>query len=177
VELRPSTVRFRANLEGLRVLYLQDPVLDERDGELVIRPSPAHRYVELCAVPCNRELPQTHLGLAVAREQRVIRLHTPLGVDGPMGVTVRWQSRETERLGGVLLAAIGGVSGLGVGIVSVAATTDDAALGAGVGVGGALLVGAVIVGVLLALMDDDAAFEAAPLPADGDGLFSDQWDG
>ncbi len=176
VELRPSTVRFHANLEGLRVLYLQDPTLDDTDGRLAIRVPAPSRYVELCDVPCDRELPQTHLGLAVARGDHLIRFDTPLGVDGPTDVSLRWHNHEGVRLGGLLLATIGGAAGLGLGAITLAAATDDAALAGGLAAGGALLIGSVIVGILLALMGDRATFEAAPLPADGTGLFSDRWD-
>ena len=83
VELRPAQVRFRSAIEGLRVRYMQDPLLDEASDGLVVRVGAPSRYVELCATPCDVDLPQTHLGLAVQRGDHLHRFTRPLGVDGP----------------------------------------------------------------------------------------------
>ena len=42
VELRPATVRFRASLEGVHVLYMQDPVLEDSPRGLAVRGSPPY---------------------------------------------------------------------------------------------------------------------------------------
>jgi len=177
VDLRPVSVRFRANVEGLRVRYLADPVLDEsRRGELVVRRAPPARYEELCVAPCDRDLPQTHVGLAVERDGHLVRFDDPLGIDGPTGVQLRWDDQSDLRLAGILILAIGTAIGVGAGLVTFVSSLDDPiALGAGLGTASAAIVASVIVGVLLTVTDDGASFEAVPLPGDASGVFSTEW--
>lgn len=176
VDLRPVSVRFRGNVEGLRVRYLADPVLDEGRGGLVVRRAAPTRYEELCVAPCDRDLPQTHVGLAVERGGHLVRFDEPLGIDGPTGVRLRWQDQSDLRLAGALILAIGSALGLAAAVITLATSLDDAgALGGGLGVASAVIVGSVVAGVLLVLTDDGASFEAVPLPGDASGVFSTQW--
>jgi len=176
VDLRPVNVRFRGNVEGLRVRYLADPVLDEGTDGLVVRRVAPTRYEQLCVAPCDRDLPQTHVGLAVEREGHLVRFEAPLGVDGPTGVTLTWEDNSGLRLAGILTLAIGSALGVGLAVPSLVVGLDDpVVLGAGLGIASALIVGSVVVGVLLALIDDGASFEAVPLPGDASGVFSTEW--
>lgn len=176
VELRPARVRFRANLEGLDVLYLPDPTLDDA---LSVRLGAPSRYQLLCRAPCDRDLPQTHLGLAVRRGAQLVRFDDPLGVDGPTGVRLTWRDRAPEREAGlvILLAgvpfAVGG--GLGLSLIGLTEPDGDAYYASGAAVGGALLAGALIAGLVLLLADDDAAFAVTPLPDAPAHLYSPEW--
>jgi len=181
VELRPATVRFRANIEGLRVHYLADPVLDDDPGGgVVVRLVSESRYPLLCESPCDRELPQGHFGLALGRGDRVVRFLEPLGVDGPTGVRLRWNDHSDLRLFGALTLFIGIPLGLAAAIVPVAVDASGSGFGdasvAGLVIGSTLVAASVVVGVLLVVSDDGASFSAAPLPADASGLFSNAWD-
>lgn len=180
VELRPATVRFRGNLEGLRVHYLADPILDDDEGGLVIRRVAEARYLHLCDTPCDRELPQGHFGLAVGRGERLVRFLEPLGVDGPTGVRLLWDDRAGVRLAGLLTLATGTPIGLGVALLPLAVEAAGSGFGdasvAGLAVGSALVVASVVIAVLLALSEDGASFSATPLPADASGLFSSDWE-
>ncbi|MEC7524715.1 MAG: hypothetical protein VYE22_32850 [Myxococcota bacterium] len=176
VELRPATVRFHADVEGLEVLYLPAPTLDEG---LRVRLAPPSRYQLLCAAPCDRELPQTHLGLALRRGERVVRFTEPFGVDGPTGVRLDWIDRGREREAGVAILAAGvplsiGV-GVGVSLVGLTQPEGDAFYAVGASVGAALLGAALVTGLLLLLADDDATFEITPLPDAPDHLRSRDW--
>ena len=109
----------------------------------------------------------------------MIRLVEPLGVDGPTGVRLRWNDQRDLRLAGILILAIGIPIALGVAIVPVAAEASASGVGdasaVGLVVGGALVGASLTVGVLLALSDDGASFSVSPLPAEANGLFSDEW--
>jgi len=175
VDLRPSTVRFRAETPGLSVRYLTDPVLEDSSGGLVVRSVAESRYAPLCDVPCDRELPQGHVGLAVERGGHLVRFSRPLGIDGPTGVRLRWEDRTDLRIGGVLTIIFGAVIGLTAGVLTAALATD---VGVGVGGlvgGGALTVTTTVLGILFALTEDGATFDAVPMPADASGLFSSEW--
>lgn len=175
VELRPASVRFRANLEGVHVRYLQDPVLEDTARGLAVRPAPVGRYAELCVAPCDVELPQTHLALAAARGDTVHRFTEPLGVDGPTGVRIDWDDRSGLRLAGWITLIAGSVVGLAVGGLSLGLASDDVALAGGTATGAAVIGGSVVVGLVLALMEDGARVRVRPLPADGSELFSAEW--
>ncbi|MCA9604661.1 MAG: hypothetical protein KC619_03640 [Myxococcales bacterium] len=175
VELRPATVRFRASLEGVHVLYMQDPVLEDSPRGLAVRPAPIGRYAELCVAPCDVELPQTHLALAARFGEHAQRFAEPLGVDGPTGVRIAWDDRTELRIAGVITLIAGSVVGLAVGGLSLGLATDDVALAGGAATGSALIGGSVVVGLVLALMDDGARVTVTPLPDDGGALFSSEW--
>ncbi|MBX3272322.1 MAG: hypothetical protein KF729_18835 [Sandaracinaceae bacterium] len=175
VELRPVTVRFRADVAGLRVLYAQDPVLDEGASGLVVRAAPTSRYAELCVAPCDAELPQTHLGLAVARAGRVHRFETPLGLDGPTGVRFAWDDRSELRLAGVIALVAGAAVAVLAGGLTLGLATTDAEYAAGLSTSGLLLAASLGVGLALALLEDSVSFSVTPLPADGATLYSAEW--
>lgn len=175
VELRPATVRFRANLEDVHVRYMQDPVLDDTSGRLSVRLAPIARYAELCVAPCEVELPQTHLGLAAARGEHVHRFTEPLGVDGPTGVRIEWDDRAGVRLAGLLAMIVGGALGVATGGLALGLVTDDAALAGGLVAGSTLVTGSLVVGLVLFLLEDAASLRVRPLPADGAELFSSEW--
>lgn len=175
VELRPATVRFRANLEGVHVEYLQDPVLEDTPRGLAVRPAPASRYAELCVAPCDVELPQTHLALAARFGEHVHRFTEPLGVDGPTGVRIAWDDRTGLRIAGIVTLIAGSVIGVLVGGLSLGLATDDVALAGGAATGSALVGGSIVVGLVLALMEDGAEVRVTPLPDDGSAIFSAEW--
>ncbi|MCB9596139.1 MAG: hypothetical protein H6719_25680 [Sandaracinaceae bacterium] len=175
VDLAPATVRFRANVPDLQVLYMQDPVLDDSGGAIAVRAAPPGRYSELCVAPCDVDLPQTHLGLAVRRRDHLHRFDAPLGVDGPTGVRIDWDDRDLLRLAGVLTLVGGGAVGLSIIAATLALALDDGALAGGLVGGIGLLGAAVTVGVLLVLTEDAASFSVTPLPSSGAQLFSAEW--
>ena len=179
VELRPVTVRFRANVEGVSVRYFPDPILDDDASGLRLRLPPASRYSVLCDAPCDRELPQTHFGLAVTRGAELVRFERPLGVDGNTGVSIDWQDRSFERTGGIVTLAAGIPIGLLLAIVPtvVELSSGDAGMGTGLGLGsGALVLGLAIgLGISFATTGDAVTFEVTPLPDSRAPVFSEEW--
>lgn len=180
VELRPVTVRFRANVEGVSVRYLPDPILEDDASGLHLRLPPASRYSVLCDAPCDRELPQTHFGLAVTRGGGdLVRFERPLGVDGPTGVSIDWQDHSDERTGGIVALAAGIPLGILLAIIPTALelASGPAGIGTGLGLGsGALVLGLAIgLGVAFTTMGDGASFEVTPLPDTGTPVFSEEW--
>jgi len=181
VELRPATVRFRADAPGVRVHYLPDPVLDDASGGgLRVRLPAPSRYDLLCETPCDVQLPQSHYGLAFARDDGLlVRSPEPFGVDGHTGVRVDWADRSAERTAGLLALAIGVPVGLAAGALAIGLDLgtggDGVAAGVGGAIGSAIVVGSVLAGVILSLSEDGASFSVTPLPDDRSGLFSEQW--
>lgn len=180
VELRPATVHFVADADGVAVHYLGDPVLeDTSSGGVAVRRVEPSRYTLLCEAPCSRELPQTHLGLAFSRGDVFLRDPDPLGVDGPAEVRIAWHDRSLERLAGILALSIGAPLGIALGVASTVVELGfgppGIASAVGLSVGGAILIAAVVVGVYFVLSEDGADFRVTPLPDGGAAVFSEEW--
>lgn len=181
IELRPSTVRFRANVPGVRVHYLPDPVLDDDGrGGLRVRLADPSRYSILCDAPCDRELPRAHFALAFSLAGGpLVRAIDPFGVDGHTGVRVRWHDRAALRTAGLWTLILGPVAGASLAIVPISADrasggNDDAYLVTTLA-GAGIVAASIVIGIVLLTMDDGASFSAEPLPDDASELFRSDW--
>lgn len=180
-DLRPSTVRFRANVPGVRVHYVPDPVLDDdgRGGLRVLLADPS-RYSLLCDAPCDRELPRARFALAFSREHGpLVRVSVPFGVDGHTGVRVRWDDRSGLRDAGLFTLLFGAPVGAGLAIIPFAVDrasggSDDAYLVTGIA-GAGVLAASIAIAIVLLTLDDRASFASEPLPDDASELFRSSW--
>ncbi len=181
LELRPSTVRFRANVPGVRVHYVPDPALDDDGrGGLRLRLAEPSRYSLLCDAPCDRELPRAGFALAFSRrEGPLVRVTVPFGVDGHTGVRVRWDDRSGLRDAGLFTLVLGAPAGAGLAIIPFAVDratggSDDAYFVTSVA-GAGVLAASIAIAIVLLTMEDRASFSAEPLPDDASELFRSDW--
>ncbi len=138
-----------------------------------------HGSRHLCRTPCERSYlggARVRFGFAPGETRRSLAAHRdrtldlaelePVDVFGPRTLRVEWVEHREARIAGDVILVVGVTLGALVGGTFIAAwqsTDDDAFFAAGV-VGGVVMGLSLVVGIPLAVFDDEVRLATAPTP-------------
>ena len=174
-------VQFDSDSEGVRFHVLAQETTGTVSGPMWSSKGSGHffgrvnleTYEEVCSAPCTRNLVRNSYTFGLSQDGgKPIRAETPVDVDGPVRVSGSYRSYAAMRTAGVATIIVSGVAGLAM-VLSAGNDCDpmDSACepfdstmlfgGAAVGVGGGLI------GLLLALKNDEAEVQIMPIDTAG----------